>query len=137
MGKEKLSDELKRCLDGSGCKTCQYWEDKITHTCAGLLEKAYERIKGYDDMFPCEVGDTVYRIHKGTELSPTRVYECRVVAIMKKYGNILIKLRANINEETYSIWVDDWFGKCQIGSEFFLTREQAESELKKNEEAEE
>ena len=79
---------------------------------------------------PCAVGDTVYRVHKGTKLSPDRTYECRVVGVKQEYNTFSVKLYANINEETYSIWIDDWFDRCQIGYEFFLTREEAESALK-------
>lgn len=46
----KLSEELKRCLDGSGCGKCEHHEADTKFICRGLLEKAYERIKGYEDM---------------------------------------------------------------------------------------
>lgn len=99
------------------------------------------RLKQYEDLdeqgkllkLPCAVGDTVYRVHKGTELSPTRVYDCRVVAVKKEYNTISIKLHANINEETYSIWVDNWFDKCQIGYEFFLTENEALQKMNETE----
>lgn len=79
---------------------------------------------------PCAVGDTVYRVHKGTKLSPNRVYECKVVGVKQEYNAFSVKLHANINEETYSIWVDNWFDKCQIGHEFFLAEEEAEAVFK-------
>lgn len=79
---------------------------------------------------PVAVGDTVYRIHKGTKLSPDRVYECKVVGVKQEYNTLSVKLHANINEETYSIWVDNWFDRCQIEHEFFLTEEAAEAALK-------
>lgn len=79
---------------------------------------------------PCAVGDTVYRVHKETKLSPDRVYECKVVGVKQEYNTFSVKLHANINEETYSIWIDDWFDKCQIGHEFFLTEEEAEAASK-------
>ena len=80
---------------------------------------------------PCAVGDTVYRVHKGTDLSPDRVYECRVIGVKQEYNTLSVKLYANINEETYSIWIDGWFDRCQIGYEFFLTQEEAEIALGK------
>lgn len=100
--------------------------------------EAIDRLAEYEDLegrnrllkLPCAVGDTVYRVHKGTKLSPDRTYECRVVGVKQEYNTFSVKLYANINEETYSIWIDDWFDRCQIGYEFFLTREEAEAALK-------
>lgn len=100
--------------------------------------KVLQKLAEYEDLeeqgkllkLPCAVGDTVYRVHKGTKLSPDRTYECRVVGVKQEYNTFSVKLYANINEETYSIWVDDWFDRCQIGYEFFLTRKEAEAALK-------
>lgn len=106
-----------------------------------VLQRCYQlvsQLKEYKNLeeqnrlikLPCAVGDTVYRVHKGTKLSPDRTYECRVVGVKQEYNTFSVKLYANINEETYSIWIDDWFDRCQIGYEFFLTREEAEAALK-------
>ena len=102
------------------------------------LREWLNELKTYKDLeeqgkllkLPVLVGDTVYRVHKGTKLSPDRTYECRVVGVKQEYNTFSVKLYANINEETYSIWIDDWFDRCQIGYEFFLTREEAEAALK-------
>lgn len=102
------------------------------------IDTAITKLAEYEDLeekgkllkLPVAVGDIVYRIHKGTKLSPDRVYECKVVGVKQEYNTLSIKLYANINEETYSIWVDDWFDRCQIGHEFFLTEEAAEAALK-------
>ena len=101
-------------------------------------QKCMERLAEYEDLeeenkllkLPCAVGDTVYRVHKGTKLSPDRTYECKVVGVKQEYNTLYVKLHANINEETYSIWVDNWFDCCQLGYEFFLTKEEAEAALK-------
>lgn len=100
---------------------------------------AMEKLAEYEDLeeqgkllkLPCAVGDTVYRAHKRTDLSPDRVYECKIVGVKQEYNTLSVKLHANINEETYSIWVDNWFDRCQIGHEFFLTQEEAETALSK------
>lgn len=100
--------------------------------------EAVDLLAEYEDLdeqgkllkLPCAVGDIVYRVHKGTKLSPNRVYECNVVGVKQEYNTFSVKLHANINEETYSIWVDNWFDKCQIGHEFFLTEKEAEAALK-------
>ena len=130
MEEKKLSEELRICIEQDGCSKCSCFETKSKLTCPGLLQKAYEVVKRYDEMFPCKVGDMVWRVHKATKLSPNRVYECRVVGVKQEFNTFSVKLHANINEETYSIWVDDWFDKCQMGYEFFLTKEAAEKALK-------
>lgn len=133
MAEKKLSEEIRHCLEDDGCKDCESWNPEIKVTCRGLLQKAYEVVEEYEEMFPCKVGDTVYRVHRATKLSPDRVYECRVVGIKQEFNTYSVKLHANINEETYSIWINDWFDKCQMGYEFFLTKEAAEKALKEME----
>lgn len=50
MDKRKLSNEIKHCLDCDSCGDCDYYEHEIKMTCSGLLQKAYERIKSYEEM---------------------------------------------------------------------------------------
>lgn len=133
MAEKKLSEELRHCLDGNGCKDCSNYQPESRLTCPNLLQKAYEKIKEYEEMFPCKVGDIVYRVQKATETIPDLVYECVVTGIKQEFNTFSIKLYANINEENYSIWIDNWFDKCQIGYEFFLTKSAAEQALKKME----
>ena len=136
MEEKKLSEELRHCLESnycSDCWNCTYCKQESIMTCPGLLQKAYEVVKRHEEMFPCKVGDIVWRVHKATKLSPDRVYECRVTGIKQEFNTFSVKLHANINEETYSIWIDNWFDKCQMGYEFFLTKEAAEKALKEME----
>lgn len=56
---QKLLDQIKRCLDFEGCGECKHVGEKPIMTCRKLLEEVYEEIKRYKDMFPCNVGDTV------------------------------------------------------------------------------
>lgn len=133
MAEKKLSEELRHCLEGNGCSKCSNYQSESRLTCPALLKKAYEVVKRYEGMFPCKVGDIVWRVHKATKLSPNRVYECRVTGIKQEFNTFSVKLHANINEENYSIWIDDWFDKCQMGYEFFLTKEAAEKALKEME----
>lgn len=133
MEERKLSEELRHCLEDDACGDCQHYKPETKFTCRGLLQKAYEAVKRYEEMFPCKVGDIVWRVHKATKLSPNRVYECRVAGIKQEFNTFSIKLHANINEETYSIWIDNWFDRCQMGYEFFLTKEAAEKALKEME----
>ena len=122
---ERLTHKARHEAGYKANRNVHVWEcvDKL-----GQLEDLEEQGKLLK--LHCAVGDTVYRVHKGTELFPDRTYECRVVGVKQEYNTFSVKLHANINEETYSIWIDDWFDCCQIGYEFFLTKEAAEAALK-------
>lgn len=52
MAEKKLSEELRHCLESNGCvgSDCSFYESKTIFTCRGLLQKAYERIKEYEEM---------------------------------------------------------------------------------------
>lgn len=60
MAEKKLSEELRHCLEDDACGDCQYHERETKLTCKGLLQKAYEAVKRYEEMFPCKVGDIIY-----------------------------------------------------------------------------
>ena len=49
MAEKKLSEELKYCLEGNGCADCTCYEQKSVLTCRGLLQKAHEAVKWYED----------------------------------------------------------------------------------------
>ena len=131
---KKRADNVRYYLSGlaevSNSYPKGYGRIQVGHAVDKLAE--YEDLEEQNRLLklPCAVGDTVYRVHKGTKLSPDRTYECRVVGVKQEYNTFSVKLYANINEETYSIWIDDWFDRCQIGYEFFLTREESEAALK-------
>lgn len=82
---------------------------------------------------PCKVGDTIYGVHEGTKHIPRRMYECRVRGIKQEYQTWFVKLYADINEENYSIWINDWININRLGVEFFLHPEEAEARLKEME----
>lgn len=50
MAEKKLSEELRHCLEGNGCADCACYEPKSVLTCRGLLQKAYEAVKRYEEM---------------------------------------------------------------------------------------
>ena len=103
------------------------------------IHRLNDVIREYEDLeeqgllkrFDCAIGDTVYRINSLNE-----IYECTVQGIKQEFNTTSYFLHANINEDNYSIWVDNWFDRCQIGYEFYLTKEEAEQELKRLESAE-
>ncbi len=60
MAEKKLSEELRFCIEQDGCSKCSCFETQSKLTCPGLLQKAYEVVKRYEEMFPCKVGDIIY-----------------------------------------------------------------------------
>lgn len=50
MAEKKLSEELEFCLQSDGCYGCEYYDVEIKSTCRSLLQKAYEKIKEYEEM---------------------------------------------------------------------------------------
>lgn len=111
----KLSEQIKQCIDGNGCAACDYMEYKITHTCEGLLQEAYEQVKKYEDMFPCEVGDTVYYPVK----TQNRIVEFEITQIQIFKDEIVF-----FDDSDNMYHVED-FGKI-----IFITKEQAEAALR-------
>jgi hypothetical protein len=84
-------------------------------------------LKKYD----CAIGDTVYRIDRHNE-----IFECIVVGIKQQYNTTSYLLHTNIDKDNYNIPFSSWLDRCQIGYEFYLTKEEAEKELKRLECAE-
>lgn len=135
MAEKKLSEELRHCLEGNGCADCTCYETKSVLTCRGLLQKAYEVVKRYEEMeksgrlriFPCTIGDTVYRINKGAEqpIIPLQVLNFKI------FNN-------NLVESFKMECADEWGGgysyrKTDIGKDVFITKEAAEKALKEME----
>ena len=118
MAEKKLSEELRNCLDGDGCKDCESWNPKIKVTCEGLLQKAYEVVRRYEEMFPCKVGDKLYHVGK----EPRRIREFTVFNLLIVKDNVIIETEEEIN-----------FESKHIGKDFFLTKEAAEKALKEME----
>lgn len=50
MAEKKLSEELRRCLEDESCGDCQYHKPETKLICKDLLQKAYEKIKEYEEM---------------------------------------------------------------------------------------
>lgn len=86
MAEKKLSEELRHCLEDDACGDCQYHEPETKFICKGLLQKAYEAVKRYEEMFPCKVGDTVYEICEGF-IEPCTVEAIFIADYKDKEGN--------------------------------------------------
>lgn len=163
----KLSEQIKQCIDGNGCAVCDYIEYKITHTCEGLLQAAYEQVKKYEDMFPCNIGDTVYVLaecekiprqldgtyysNDGSPGTATGYYcpyedncpfdgeDFEGCEKYQKQTAVFEDTISSITIDEYAVYVTtEYCGICsEIGRFVFLTKEQAEEELKKMKKAEE
>lgn len=114
MAENKLSEELRNCLEGNGCADCACYEKKSVLTCRGLLQKAHEVVKRYEEMFPCKVGDKLYcpNQYAGMVIK----FEITQIQIFK---DEIVFVDDSDNERT----IDD------IGKTVFLTRQEAEDKL--------
>ena len=100
-----------------------------------------EILKHFEDMeeqgklikFDCCIGDIVYRISNVKDVIDSKpiIYDCKVTGIKKEFNSTYYYLHADINEDNYSILVDKWFDRLQIGYEFYLTKEEAEKALER------
>lgn len=155
----KLSEELKRCLDGDGCQNCERFETKSVLTCRGLLQAAYEQVKKYEKVFPFDIGDTVYvdsktlptenmDFEEDEEIPP--YFKARVVSIRKNCKGVFVKLA--VKAEWFYEWIDPECGQdcayydtekyftypmSALNRTIFLNEEEAEEKLKRNEKREE
>ena len=118
MAEKKLSEELRHCLEDDACGDCQYHEHETKFVCKGLLQRAHEVIKRYEEMLPCKVGDNLYCPNQYTKM----IAEFEVVEIYTfKDGTVLI-------DDLENEWdIED------IGKTVFLTKEAAEKALKEME----
>ena len=127
---KKLSEELRHCLEGNGCADCTCYETKSVLTCRGLLQKAYEVVKRYEETFPCWIGDAVYA-------------DSRVFGILEyEVDNIAINKTITYQCSSYSKPVGDCPSECldeiepdisDFGKTVFLTKEAAEKALREME----
>lgn len=118
MAEKKLSEELRHCLEGNGCSKCSNYQSESRLTCPGLLQKAYEVVKRYEEMFPCKVGDKLYCPNQHAKM----IAEFEVAEIYTfKDGTVII-------DDLENEWdIED------IGKTVFLTKEAAEKALKEME----
>lgn len=155
MSEKKLSEELRHCLEVNGCANCTCYEHKSVLTCRGLLQKAYEAVKKYEEMFPFKIGDMVFVDSKTLptenmdfdedEIIP-KYFKARVVSIRKNCNGKFVKLA--VRADWYYEWIDQEcghdFSYCDrekyftypfsaIEKTVFLTRPEAEAKLAETE----
>lgn len=126
MEENKLSEELRHCLEGDGCSECSCFETKSKLTCPSLLQKAYEVVRKYEEMFPCKVGDIVWQTKKVFNEFPYLPYPIKVTGFsICDNGTYLEGVYGEENKEC-SIIISE------IGKSIFLTKGQAYLELSRH-----
>lgn len=132
MAKKKLSEELRFCIEQDGCSKCSCFETQSKLTCPGLLQKAYEVVKRYEEIegqgkihiTSLSFGQEVYLVDDSNVIYKYKVVEMSIKGMDIVYISVAkngsIKL---FNEEEISITV-------------FLTKEAAEKTLKEMEDRE-
>lgn len=128
MVEKKLSEELRHCLEDESCRDCLYHVPETKLICKDLLQKAYERIKEYEEMFPCKVGDAVYWVNdwfydgKIGLNHENHITESKVSKFICDSEGVWIRLR---NGENIPV--------SEFGKAVFLTKSDAEQALKEME----
>lgn len=127
MAEKTLSEELRHCLEDN-CVDCNYFHTETKLICGELLQKVYERIKEYEEMFPCWIGDTVYELQEiRNRIQPLEIISINIGRMGEPYFNWELKDGIGIYQNVKG------FGKSQLGRTVFLTRESAEMALKEME----
>lgn len=121
MAEKKLSEELRHCLKSDNCYGCKHYDEETVVTCPRLLQKAYEVVKRYEEMFPCKVGDIVYFIKSSfSYLQKPKEEKIRKIELYS--SEIIFRTQERS------------FGVDKIGETVFLTRQEAEDKLAEMEE---
>ena len=127
---------LTRRISAGNEEVIVYTKGEYTNTTAGEMRSSdvrevMRKLAKYEDLeekgllkkFECALGDIVYRIDRHNE-----IYECIVVGIKEVFNTTSYLLHASNDDD---IRFHSWLDKCQIGYEFYLTKEEAEQELKR------
>lgn len=129
MAENKLSEELRHCLEYGACGDCQHYKPETKFTCRGLLQKAYETVKWYEEMeekgkihiTSLSLGQEVYLVDDSSVVDKYRVVEMSIDSMDIVYISVAKNGRFN------------FFGEEEISITVFLTKEAAEKALKEME----
>lgn len=149
MERNKLSEELKHCLNGDDCGECAYSEENFTLSCIPLLQSSYEKIKGYEDL---EEQGLLLKLPCSNWMDIVFGEQKVFWGIDKSYIENPIREITVDNSERFT-WYDGWktvilkgadengldweFSPEEIGKTVFFTQAEAEEALKKVNETEE
>lgn len=132
MEEKKLSEELRHCLGGDGCKDCESWNPETKVTCKGLLQKAYEVVRRYEEMFPCKVGDIIYFPDKEINyVFPIAIAQIIISDLGE--GKFCVQYNGCFFNGYGDPEKDFEFDAEDFGKDVFLTKEAAEKALKEME----
>lgn len=134
MAEKKLSEELRHCLEDDACGDCQYRKPETKLICEGLLQKAYEVVKRYEDWKNWM--DIVFgnqEVFWGIDMdymeNPIREISVDNSERMTWYDSWETVVLKGADENGL-----DWdFSPEEIGKTVFLTKEAAEKALKEME----
>lgn len=129
MAEKKLSEELRHCLEDDACGDCQHYKPEINFICKGLLQKAYETVKRYEEMeeqgkihiTSLSFGQEVYLVDDSSVIDKYKVVEMSI----KGMDIVYISVAKN---GSFKI-----FNEEEISKTVFLTKEAAEKALKEME----
>ena len=135
--REMCTFDRESDIEADDCLNCEEYCDTMDalggdcDNCA--IQRAFNKLAEYEDLeekgllkkYDCAIGDTVYRIDRHNE-----IYECIVVGIKEVFNTTSYLLHASNDVD---IRFHSWIDKCQIGYEFYLTKEEAEQELERME----
>lgn len=131
MAEKKLSEELRHCLEDGECGDCRYHKPETKFICKDLLQKAYEVVKRYEEMFPCWIGDTVYELQEiRRRIQPLEIISVNIGRMGEPYFNWELKDGIGIYQNIRG------FGASQLDKTVFLSKEAAEKALKEMEDRE-
>lgn len=130
MAENKLSEELRHCLEDDVCGDCQYHEPETKLICKDLLQKAYEVVKRYEEMFPCNIGDVVWQTEKVFDEFPYLPYPIKATGFSVFENGIYLEGIYGEESRECSIITSE------IGKSVFLTKARAYSKLAEYEEME-
>lgn len=115
----KLSEELKRCLDGDSCKNCERFEINSVLTCRGLLQAAYEQVKRNEEREEIRIMERITncrcnltKCEKCVETSSCYSHGCNhileAISKLKHYEDLeeqrkLLKLPCAVGDTVYRI----------------------------------
>lgn len=132
MTEKKLSEELGHCLEDESCRDCQYHEKETIVVCLSLLQKAYERIKEYEEMFPCKVGDIIYYPYEDFNfVFPVTISQIIISDLGD--GRYCVQYNGCFFNGYGDPEKDFEFDAEDFGKDVFLTKESAEKALKEME----
>lgn len=130
MAENKLSEELRHCLEDDNCGDCQHYKPEINFICKSLLQKAHEAVKRYEDWKNWM--DIVFgnqEVFWGIDMdyieNPIREISVDNSERMTWYDSLETVVLKGADENGL-----DWeFSPEEIGKTVFLTRQAAEDKL--------